>query len=52
MVLNIVSLIVEVFKYTFLVIGSIPFNFLLISMLTTLIVLLIGVVLFSKVEKT
>lgn len=52
MMLNPVSPIVEAFRYAFLGSGSIPFNFLLISMVTTLIVLLIGVVLFSKVEKT
>lgn len=52
MMLNPVSPIVESFRYAFLGSGSIPFNFLMISMITTLIVLLIGVVLFSKVEKT
>ena len=52
MMLNPVSPIVESFRYAFLGSGSIPFNFLLISMVNTLIVLLIGVVLFSKVEKT
>lgn len=52
MMLNPVSPIVEAFRYAFLGSGSMPFNFLLISMITTLIVLLIGVVLFSKVEKT
>ena len=52
MMLNPVSPIVESFRYAFLGSGSIPWNFLGISMITTLVVLFIGVVLFSRVEKT
>lgn len=52
MMLNPVSPIVESFRYAFLGSGSIPWNFLGISVLTTLVVLFIGVVLFSRVEKT
>ena len=52
MMLNPVSPIVESFRYAFLGSGSIPWNFLGISVITTLIVLFIGVVLFSRVEKT
>ena len=52
MMLNPVSPIVESFRYAFLGSGSIPWNFLGISAITTLVVLFIGVVLFSRVEKT
>ena len=52
MMLNPVSPIIETFRYAFLGSGSIPFNYLWISVISTLIILLIGVVLFSKVEKT
>ncbi|MGM9534348.1 MAG: ABC transporter permease [Intestinibacter sp.] len=52
MMLNPVSPIVESFRYSFLGCGSIPWNFLMISICTTLVVLFIGVVLFSRVEKT
>ena len=52
MMLNPVSPIVESFRYAFLGSGSIPWNFLGISIVTTLVVLFIGVVLFSRVEKT
>lgn len=52
MMLNPVSPIIESFRYAFLGSGSIPWNFLGISVITTLVVLFIGVVLFSRVEKT
>ena len=52
MMLNPVSPIVETFRYAFLGCGFIPWNFLMISVCTTLVVLFIGVVLFSRVEKT
>lgn len=52
MMLNPVSPIVESFRYAFLGSGFIPWNFLGISVVTTLVVLFIGVVLFSRVEKT
>lgn len=52
MMLNPVSPIVESFRYAFLGSGIIPWNYLGISIVTTLIVLFAGVVLFSKVEKT
>ena len=52
MMLNPVSPIVESFRYAFLGSGSIPWHFLGISVVTTLVVLFIGVVLFSRVEKT
>lgn len=52
MMLNPVSPIVESLRYAFFGSGSIPWNYLGISMITTFVVLFIGVVLFSKVEKT
>lgn len=52
MMLNPVSPIVETFRYAFLGSGSIPWNYLGISVITTLVVLFAGVVLFSRVEKT
>ena len=52
MMLNPVSPIVESFRYAFLGSGSIPWNYLGISVVTTLVVLFAGVVLFSRVEKT
>lgn len=52
MMLNPVSPIVESFRYAFLGSGSIPWNYLGISVITTLVVLFVGVVLFSRVEKT
>ena len=52
MMLNPVSPIVESFRYAFLGSGSVPWNYLSISVVTTFVVLFIGVVLFSRVEKT
>ena len=52
MMLNPVSPIVESFRYAFLGSGSIPWNYLWISVVTTVVVLFAGVVLFSRVEKT
>lgn len=52
MMLNPVSPIVETFRYAFLGSGSIPWSYLGISAITTLVVLFAGVVLFSRVEKT
>lgn len=52
MMLNPVSPIVESFRYAFLGSGFIPWDFLIISILVTITVLFIGIVLFSRVEKT
>lgn len=52
MMLNPVSPIVESFRYAFLGSGLIPWEFLFISILTTVVTLFIGVILFSRVEKT
>lgn len=52
MMLNPVSPIVESFRYAFLGSGSIPWNYLGISVISTIVVLFIGVILFSRVEKT
>ena len=52
MLLNPVAPIVETFRYAFLGSGSIPWLYLSISVITTLIVLFVGIVLFNKVQKT
>ena len=52
MMLNPVSPIIETFRYAFLGSSYIPWNYLGISLIVTIIILFIGVVLFSKVEKT
>lgn len=52
LLLNPMAPIVETFRYAFLGTGQIPFLHLGISGVTTFIVLSIGVVLFSRVEKT
>lgn len=50
--LNPVAPIVEAFRYAFLGAGSIPWASLGISVVTTTIILFIGIVLFNKVQKT
>lgn len=50
--LNPMAPIVETFKYAFLGIGEIPFFYLGISAVFTIIVLFIGIVLFNRVERT
>lgn len=52
MLLNPVAPIIEAFRYAFLGCGSIPWMFLGISVITTLVVLFIGIILFNKVQKT
>lgn len=52
MMINPVSPIIESFRYVFLGSGAIPWGYLGISAIVTVIVLFIGIVLFSKVEKT
>lgn len=52
MLLNPIAPIVETFRYAFLGSGSIPWFYLGISVVTTIIVLFIGIVLFNKVQKT
>lgn len=52
MMLNPVSPIIEMFRYAFLGKGFISWRFWGISMIMTIIILFIGVILFSKVEKT
>ena len=49
---NPVTPVVNIFRYAFLGIGQIDWFYYGISWITTVIVLLIGVVLFSRVEKT
>lgn len=52
MLLNPVAPIVETFRYAFLGSGTIPWLYLGISVIATLIVLFIGIILFNKVQKT
>lgn len=50
--LNPMAPIVETFRYAFFGAGNIPWFYLGISVITTLIVLFLGIVLFNKVQKT
>lgn len=52
MLLNPIAPIVETFRYAFLGSGTIPWFYLGISVITTIVVLFIGIVLFNKVQKT
>lgn len=52
MLLNPMAPIVETFRYAFLGSGTIPWFYLGISVVTTLVVLFIGIILFNKVQKT
>ena len=49
---NPVTPIVNLFRYAYLGIGQIEWSYYAISWIVTLVVLLLGVVLFSRVEKT
>ena len=50
--LNPMSSIIETFRYAFLGCGSLPLSNLIYSGVITMIVLIIGVIIFSRVEKT
>ena len=50
--LNPVTPIINTFRYAFLGVGSFDLTYYLISWVTTLVVLFLGVLLFNKVEKT
>lgn len=50
--LNPITPIINIFRYAYLGIGSIEWNFYLISWGTTAMVLFLGIILFSRVEKT
>lgn len=50
--LNPITPIINIFRYGYLGIGVIEWDFYLISWLTSILLLLIGIVLFSRVEKT
>ncbi len=52
MMLNPVSPVIELMRYAWLGSGTTPFGFWGISWIVTFVVLLIGVILFNKVEKT
>ena len=50
--LNPMTPIIETFRYGFLGAGQIDLKYILISWVMTLIILIVGVLLFNKVEKT
>ena len=50
--LNPVTPIINLFRYAYLGIGTVDWNYYLIGWVTTFVVLLIGIVSFSRVEKT
>ena len=50
--LNPVTPIINLFRYAYLGIGTIDWNYYLIGWVTTFVVLLVGIVSFSRVEKT
>lgn len=50
--LNPITPIVNVFRYAYLGIGTVEWNYYIISWITTAVILLLGVVSFSRVEKT
>lgn len=52
MMLNPVSPIIELMRYAWLGAGTTPFGFWGISWIVTFVVMLIGIILFNKVEKT
>lgn len=52
LLLNPVAPIIETFRFAFLGSGEIPIPALILSGITTLVVLFVGIILFSKVEKT
>lgn len=49
---NPVTSIVNLFRYAYLGIGTVEWNYYIIGWITTLVFLFIGIVLFSRVEKT
>ena len=50
--LNPMSPVIEIFKYTFLGQGVVEFEYWLISIAVTIVVLLAGIVLFNRIEKS
>lgn len=50
--LNPITPIVNLFRYAYLGIGAVEWNYYIIGWVTTVVILLIGVVAFSRVEKT
>ena len=50
--INPLTSVVETFRYAFLGCGEVPAAYLLIGWIGTIVVLFLGVVLFSRVEKT
>jgi lipopolysaccharide transport system permease protein len=51
-VVNPMAQIVELFKYAFIGTGSFNLKYYLISVITTLVILFLGLIMFNKVEKT
>ena len=50
--LNPITPIINLFRYAYLGIGTMEWNYYMISWATTIVILLVGVVAFSRVEKT
>lgn len=50
--LNPVTPIINMFRYGYLGIGAIEWNFYILSWVTTIVIFFLGVILFSRVEKT
>lgn len=50
--LNPMSSIIETFRYAFLGSGSLPLHYLIYSSIVTVIILVFGIIIFSRVEKT
>ncbi len=50
--LNPMSSLVEIFRYSFLGAGTLNLNYFLISLLVTVVVLIVGILMFNRVEKT
>lgn len=50
--LNPITPIVNLFRYAYLGIGVVEWNYYIVSWITTIVILLLGVVAFSRVEKT
>lgn len=50
--INPMAAIVELYRYAFFGVGSLNFNYLLISIVTTIVVLFTGIFIFNKTERT
>ena len=52
LMLNPMAPVLETFRYAYLGSGQLPVFYLVVSMIVTLVVLLIGIIIFNRVEKT